>query len=388
MPININELLKVALDRRASDLHLKVGNNPILRVDGHLLPLEDRPKITQEDAIGLAFSLMGNTQKERFKQRSEIDMAYSAPGMGRFRLNVFQQRGTIGLVFRVVPTKILTVEELNLPPVLERLAMEQRGLILVTGTTGCGKSTTLASLIDFINRNRTDNIITIEDPIEYLHRDRKSVVSQREVGTDTESFSVALRSALRQDPDVILVGEMRDFETISTALVAAETGHLVLSTLHTLDATETINRIVSVFPPYQQKQVRLQMAAVLKGIVSQRLVPRADGQGRVPAVEIMIVTQTIRECIVDPDKTRKIPDVIAAGLSQYGMQTFDQSLFSLYQKGLITYEEALRWCTNPEDFTLKVKGIQSTADLTWEAEQKAKEAAQPPPQFKIERFGK
>src|SRR3990172_5415315 len=256
MPININELLKVALDRRASDLHFKVGNNPILRVDGHLLPLEDRPKITQEDAIGLAFSLMGNTQKEKFKQRSEIDMAYSAPGMGRFRLNVFQQRGTIGLVFRVVPTKILTVEELNLPSVLERLTMEQRGLILVTGTTGSGKSTTLASMIDFINRNRTDNVITIEDPIEYLHRDRKSVVSQREVGTDTESFSVALRSALRQDPDVILVGEMRDFETISTALVAAETGHLVLSTLHTLDATETINRIVSVFPPYQQKQVR------------------------------------------------------------------------------------------------------------------------------------
>jgi len=388
MPININELLKVALDRRASDLHLKVGNNPILRVDGHLLPLEDRPKITQEDAIGLAFSLMGNTQKEKFKQRSEIDMAYSAPGMGRFRLNVFQQRGTIGLVFRVVPTKILTVEELNLPSVLERLTMEQRGLILVTGTTGSGKSTTLASMIDFINRNRTDNVITIEDPIEYLHRDRKSVVSQREVGTDTESFSVALRSALRQDPDVILVGEMRDFETISTALVAAETGHLVLSTLHTLDATETINRIVSVFPPYQQKQVRMQLAAVLKGIVSMRLVPRADGQGRVPAVEIMIATQTIRECIVDPDKTRKIPDVIAAGLSQYGMQTFDQSLFGLYQKGLVTYEEALRWCTNPEDFTLKVKGIQSTADLTWEAEQKAKEAAQPPPQFKIDRFGK
>jgi len=315
-------------------------------------------------------------------------MAYSAPGMGRFRLNVFQQRGTIGLVFRVVPTKILTVEELNLPSVLERLTMEQRGLILVTGTTGSGKSTTLASMIDFINRNRTDNVITIEDPIEYLHRDRKSVVSQREVGTDTESFSVALRSALRQDPDVILVGEMRDFETISTALVAAETGHLVLSTLHTLDATETINRIVSVFPPYQQKQVRMQLAAVLKGIVSMRLVPRADGQGRVPAVEIMIATQTIRECIVDPDKTRKIPDVIAAGLSQYGMQTFDQSLFGLYQKGLVTYEEALRWCTNPEDFTLKVKGIQSTADLTWEAEQKAKEAAQPPPQFKIDRFGK
>jgi twitching motility protein PilT len=388
MPININELLKIAMERRASDLHIKVGNNPIVRVDGHLLSLEDHTKISQEDAIALAFSIMNNTQKEKFKQRSELDMAYSAPGLGRFRLNIFQQRGTIGLIFRMVPTKILTFEELNLPTVLEKLAMEQRGMILVTGTTGSGKSTTLAAMIDFINRNRTDNIITIEDPIEYLHRDRKSLVSQREVGTDTESFSVALRSALRQDPDVILVGEMRDFETISTALVAAETGHLVLSTLHTLDAAETINRIISVFPPYQQKQVRLQIAAVIKGIVSQRLVPRADGQGRVPAVEIMIATQTIRECIIDPDKTRKIPDFIAAGLTQYGMQTFDQSLFALFKKGLISYEEALRWCTNPEDFTLKVKGIQSTADLTWETEQKAKEAAQPPPQFKIERFGK
>jgi twitching motility protein PilT len=387
MSVSINELLKISIDRKASDLHLKVGNHPIIRVDGHLVPVEEQPKLSQEDAIQIAFSIMSNPQKEKFKQRSEIDLAYSAPGMGRFRVNVFQQRGTIGLVLRVVPTKILTIDELNLPPVLEKLAMEQRGLILVTGTTGSGKTTALASLIDFINRNRMDNVITIEDPIEYLHRDRKSIVSQREVGADTESFSGALRSALRQDPDVILVGEMRDFETISTALVAAETGHLVLSTLHTLDASETINRIISVFPPYQQKQVRMQLAAVLKGVVSMRLVPRADGNGRVPAVEVMIATQTVRESIIDQDKTRKIPEIIAAGQSQYGMQTFDQSLFSLYQKNLITYEEALRWCTNPEDFTLKVKGIQSTSDA-WGGQSEQAVGKEAEPKFKIDRFGR
>ncbi|MBI3610386.1 MAG: type IV pilus twitching motility protein PilT [Nitrospirae bacterium] len=386
MPVTINELLKLAVDRHASDLHLKVGNHPIIRVNGHLTPVEEQSKLTQEDAIQAAFSIMSNAQKEKFKQKSELDLAYSAPGLGRFRVNVFQQRGTIGLVFRVVPTKILTIEELYLPPVLEKLAMEQRGLILVTGTTGSGKTTALAAMIDFINRNRMDNVVTIEDPIEYLHRDRKSIVSQREVGADTESFSGALRSALRQDPDVILVGEMRDFETISTALVAAETGHLVMSTLHTLDTTETINRIISVFPPYQQKQVRMQLASVIKGVVSMRLVPKADGDGRVPAVEIMIATQTVRECIIDQDKTRKIPDVIAAGQSQYGMQTFDQSLFGLFQKNLITYEEALRWCTNPEDFTLKVKGIQSTSD-TWGAQPEPAASKEPESKLKIDRFG-
>ena len=386
MAVPIAEMLKIAVDRHASDLHVKVGNSPVIRVDGKLIPLEEIPKLTQEDAINIAFSIMNNSQKEKFKNRSELDLAYSAPGLGRFRVNVFQQRGTIGLVFRVVPMKILAIEELNLPPVLEKLAMEQRGLILVTGTTGSGKTTVLASLIDFINRNRMDNVITIEDPIEYLHRDRKSIVSQREVGADTETFSTALRAALRQDPDVILVGEMRDFETISTALIAAETGHLVMSTLHTQDSTETVNRIISIFPPYQQKQVRMQLASVLQGVVSMRLVPRADGNGRVPAVEVMIATQTVRECIIDPDKTRKLPEVIAAGQSQYGMQTFDQSLLGLFQKKFISYEEALRWCSNPEDFTLKVKGVQSTSDM-WGAQGGAGKDRGPESKFKIDRFG-
>jgi twitching motility protein PilT len=382
--LNIDELLKAAVAKKASDLHLKVGNNPIARVDGHLEPLDPNLKLSQEDVVAIAFSIMNNQQKQRFKERSEIDLAYSAPGLGRFRVNVYQQRGTVNLVFRAVPTKILTIQELHLPAVIEKMAAETRGLILVTGTTGSGKSTTLASIIDQINRTRTENVITIEDPIEFLHRDRKCLVSQREIGADTESFSVALRSALRQDPDVILVGEMRDFETISTALVAAETGHLVLSTLHTVDATETVNRIISVFPPYQQKQIRLQLAGILKGVISQRLVPRADGQGRVPAVEVMVATQTIKESIIDPEKTRRIHDVIAAGTSQYGMQTFDQSLAALCLEKLISQEEALRWCSNPDDFALKMSGVQSTSDLALEDKkpQPGKEA------FKVERFGK
>lgn len=389
--MDINLLLKRTIEKNASDLHLKVGNHPILRIDGRLVPLEDQSKITQEDLVAMASAIMNNNHKQRFKERSEVDFAHGAPGLGRFRVNVFQQRGTIGIVMRVVPTKILSIDELNLPKVLEKLSMEHRGLILVTGTTGSGKTTSLASMIDFMNKNRSDNIITIEDPIEYLHRDSKSIVSQREVGNDTESFGIALRSALRQDPDIILVGEMRDFETISTAMVAAETGHLVLSTLHTVDATETINRIISIFPPYQQKQVRLQLASVLKGIISMRLVPRADGKGRVPAVEVMVATQTIRECIIDPDKSRRIPDVIAAGSSQYGMQTFDQSLYDLYQKELITFDEALKWCSNPDDFTLKVKGIQSTKDLTWdvtgkEGPEKGQERIKQE-KIKIDRFG-
>jgi len=360
--MDLGELAKIAVERKASDLHIKVGSPPVIRIDHRLIPLTEKPRITQEDAIRMIFPLMNEMQREHFKIKHEIDMAHSVPGLGRFRVNVFQQRSTIGMVMRVIPIKILTIEELNLPPVVEKLAMETRGLILVTGATGTGKTTSLASMVEHMNTQRTAHIITIEDPIEYLIRDKKCLVNQREVGVDTDSFADALRSALRQDPDVILVGEMRDYETISTAILASETGHLVLSTLHTVDAAETINRIISVYPPYQQRQVRLQLAALLKGIVSMRLIPRADGRGRVPAVEVMVVTQTMRECIVDPDKSRKIPDFIAAGHSQYGMQTFDQSLMILYKRGLITYEEALLWASNPDDFALRVRGIEPTFD--------------------------
>ncbi|HLE41696.1 MAG TPA: type IV pilus twitching motility protein PilT [Nitrospirota bacterium] len=404
--MNLNDLLKITFERRASDLHIKVGVPPILRIDGRLVPLETEKRLTQEDALTIAFGIMNNTQKTKFKEKNELDMAYGVPGLGRFRVNVFQQRGSVGMVFRSVPSKILNFEELMLPTVLSKIAQEQRGMILVTGTTGSGKSTTLAAMIDHINATRTANIVTIEDPIEFLHRDKKSIVNQREIGSDTFNFSDALRSALRQDPDVILVGEMRDFETISTALTAAETGHLVLSTLHTVDAAETINRIITVFPPYQQKQVRMQVASVIKGIVSQRLVAKADGTGRVPAVEVMLGTLTVREAIIDQDKTRQIPGIIASGLVHYGMQTFDQSLLMLYKKGIITYDEALLTASNPDDFVLKVKGVQSTSDLTWEADEKARRGQRSSPasapkegeakeykppasgsDFKIDRFG-
>jgi len=364
--MNINDLLKMAIERKASDLHLKVGSHPVLRIDGDLSSLGELKRLMQEDTIAMAFSIMNARQKQRFKEDLELDIAYSVPGLGRFRCNVFQQRGAVGLVMRVIPARIMSVRELMLPAVIERICEERRGLVLCTGTTGSGKSTTLASMVDYINNTRGEHIMTIEDPIEFLHRDKKSIVNQREVDVDTHGFATALRAALRQDPDVVLVGEMRDFETIETALLAAETGHLVFSTLHTLDATETVNRIISVFPPHHQKQIRIQLSQVLKAIISLRLVPRADGIGRVPAAEVLISTAYIRECIENKEKTKYIREQIALGTSQYGMQTFDQSLFQLYKSGLITLEDALQRATNPDEFKLKIQGVQFTSDMSRE----------------------
>jgi len=361
MPVRIDDLLRTATQFGASDLHVKAGSQPFMRLGGELRPVVDAPRLTQDDTLDMAFSMMSNRQKQRFKEVSEADIAYGVSGLGRFRANIFQQRGTVGMVLRVIPDKVRAMTDLGLPPVMEKIADEQRGLILVTGTTGSGKSTTLASVIDYINSTRGGHIITIEDPIEFLHRDKKSFVTQREVDVDTRSFAEALRGALRQDPDVILVGEMRDHETIETALTAAETGHLVLSTLHTLDATETIRRIVSSFAPHLQKSVRIQLAGILRAVVSQRLI-RSVGGGRVPAVEVMVTTGLIRDYIINEEKTALIRDAIAAGTSQYGMQTFDQSLFNLYQSGLIEIDEALRGASNADEFRLRVAGIRSASE--------------------------
>jgi twitching motility protein PilT len=362
--MHVNDLLKLAVEKGASDLHLKVGSYPMARIDGHLVPVSEDQKLDHEALVEMAAAIMSSAQRQKFKDSQEVDLAYSVPGLGRFRCNVFQQRGTIGMVLRVIPVTVKTIDELGLPPVLKKIAADERGLVLVTGTTGSGKSTTLAAMVDYVNSTRTAHVITIEDPIEYLHRDNQSIINQREIGVDTRSFAYALRSALRQDPDVILVGEMRDMETIETALHAAETGHLVFSTLHTLDAAETINRIISVFPPHQQKQIRLQLSSVIKASIAQRLIPRKDGKGRAPAVEVLVATPFIKDCIVDKDKTHLIPGAIAQGTSQYGMQTFDQSIFSLFQNDVISYEEALRWASNVDEFKLRVQGISTTADVS------------------------
>ena len=364
--MELNEILAMAIKAKASDVHIKAGLPPVYRIDGGLRPLPNVPRLTPENIRKMAYAMLSERQREEFEQNNELDLAYGVKGLGRFRVNMFTQRGSISAVLRAIPFNVATLEELKLPPIIKKITQNQRGLVLVTGTTGSGKSTTLASMIDCINSNRTEHIITIEDPIEFLHRDKKSIINQRELGVDTQSFAGALKSSLRQDPDVILVGEMRDYETIETALTAAETGHLVLSTLHTVDAQETINRIVGVFPPYQQRQVRLQLSAILKGVVSQRLVPCAEGKGRVPAVEVMVSTARVRELIDDKEKTKLLRDTIQNGYETYGMQTFDQSLMRLLNNELITYEEALRQSSNPDDFKLKMSGISSTSDLTWD----------------------
>jgi twitching motility protein PilT len=364
--MHIDELLKIAIEKDASDLHLKAGNHPMIRIHGTLTPLLNYPRLSPNDTTELADMVMTDYQRKKLKEDLDIDLAYSLPGFGRFRGSIFNQRSTLAIALRIIPMEVKTIRQLLLPEVLEKVSFYQRGLVLVTGTTGSGKTTTLAAMIDYINTYRRENIITIEDPIEYLHKDKKSTISQREVGTDVSTFSRGLRATLREDPDVILVGEMRDLDTIETAILAAETGHLVLSTLHTLDAPESINRIISVFAPHHQRQIRLQLSSILKAIISQRLIPRMDGQGRVPAVEIMINTPYIQECIQDRERTGLVRDAIATGVSQYGMQTFDQSIYQLYRDGYISFEQGMRYSTNPDNFKLRVMGIQSTLDLALE----------------------
>jgi len=366
----IDDLLRMAMSFGASDLHLRAGAIPVIRINGELRPLSGAMKLNQEETLEMAFSMMSNRQKQHFRDVFEVDIGYGVSGLGRFRVNIFQQRNSIGIVARVISDEIKTFADLGLPPILSSISDELRGLILVTGTTGSGKSTTLSAVVDHINEQRNCHIVTIEDPIEFLHKDKSSFITQREVDVDTRSFAEALRGSLRQDPDVILVGEMRDLETIETALVAAETGHLVLSTLHTLDAQETLTRIITAFPPYQQKAIRLQLAGLLKAVVSQRLMKSASGDGRVPAVEVLISTPLIRDYILHEEKTSSIRDAISAGTSQYGMQTFDQSLFYLYSSGLVTLEEALRGSTNPDEFRLRLAGIQNTSAMAKEEMEK------------------
>ena len=349
----INELLEEILAHNASDLHLKAGSPPVMRVDGEL-ELMDDVAFTPEDTKDIAASIMTDKQIRRFSEHNEIDFAYSSPSKARLRVNVYRQRGSISIAMRQVANQVPSFEELHLPEIVKRLAVEPRGLVLVTGTTGSGKSTTLAAMIDHINRTMRHHIVTIEDPIEILHKDRLSIVNQREIGLDTESYASALKYVLRQDPDDILIGEMRDVETVSAALTAAQTGHFVMSTLHTIDATETVNRIIDFFPLHQQKQVRIMLAGTLKGIISQRLLPRSGGVGRIPAIESMLVTSRIRDFILEPEQSHMIADAIREG-DFYGMHTFDQSLLKLYEDGLITLSDAAGVAANPHDFKLLVQ---------------------------------
>jgi len=362
--LDLVALLKKMPELPASDLHLRVGTRPVYRVNGKLVRV-NLPPVTQEDMERLVHQILTPERLQRFKKEYELDFAYQLETGERFRVNLFHQRETYAAAIRLINTYIPSFEELNLPDVIRKIADNRRGLVLVTGVTGSGKSTTLAAIIDYINSTRAENIITIEDPIEYLHTNKKSIIAQRELGIDTLSFAEALRRAMRQDPDVILLGEIRDAETMQIALMAADTGHLVLSTLHTLDALQTIYRILSFFPPHQHQEIRLVLSSTLRAIISQRLVPRSDKPGRVPAVEILIGTAAVRECIVNPEKTSGIRDLIAEGTVQYGMQTIDQSLFYFYQRGMISLETALANASNPDDFKLRVAGVVGGSDRGW-----------------------
>jgi twitching motility protein PilT len=375
--MDLNSVLAVAVKGGASDIHLRVGLPPMFRVNGALLPLKDAERLSVDELNRILAEIVPSHLQQVLRERLDCDFAYGVSGVGRFRVNAFMQRNTVGMVLRVIPFKIQSIEALLLPPVVKKIAENHRGLVLVTGTTGSGKSTTLAAIVDHINQHRNGHIVTVEDPVEFLMRDKRSIITQREIGTDCLSFASALRAALRQDPDVILMGEMRDLETIEIGLTAAETGHLVLSTLHTSDAAETITRLVTAFPPHMRGQVRMQLAGMLKAVISQRLVPRKDGKGRVAAVEVMVSTARIRELILDETKFRELHETIGKGHDTYGMQTFDQSLMSLLQQGLITYEEALLQATNRDDFALRVSGIED-AGPSWESGSGVRTGGQPP----------
>ncbi|MCC6830021.1 MAG: PilT/PilU family type 4a pilus ATPase [Thermoleophilia bacterium] len=349
----LQAILAYAIRRGASDVHLKVPARPMLRVDGRLEPIADHPPLTPADTDAFAAEICerNDAKLAEFRESGDADLSFAAAGIGRFRVNVFRQRGSTSMVMRVVPFSVKTLEELDMPGAVAKLAEEERGVILVTGTTGSGKSTTLAAMIDRINQTSHKHVVTIEDPIEMLHNDRRSVINQREVGLDTESFMGALRRVLRQDPDVIMIGEIRDLTTMEVALSAAETGHLVLSTMHTLDATETVNRAIGFYPLHQQMQVRAMLAGTLKGIISQRLVPRCDGKGRVAAVEVLVTTGRARDMITNPDDTGRLHEIIRDG-EYYGMQTFDQSLFDHVSAGRVSLDEAISHASSPHDFKL------------------------------------
>jgi twitching motility protein PilT len=386
----LDRVLTAARQLGASDVHLKAGLPPIFRIKGELRTVRDVPALTREAIASFAVHMMTDRQRTEFETNLDVDLAYGTPDGVRYRVNLFQQRGSVGMVLRLIPPEVPSFDRLNLPEAVLNLTDNSRGVILVTGATGSGKSTTLAAMIDYINTRDANHIVTVEDPIEYTFRDKRSVINQREVGFDTMSFARALRAALRQDPDVILVGEMRDFETCQIALTAAETGHLVLSTLHTVDATETINRIISMFPTHQQNQARLSLAAVLRGVVSQRLLPRADGKGMVPALELMVNTERVREMIEAPERTREIKDAIAEGLHPYGMMSFDQSLASLVKQHLVTYEEAIKHSSSPSDFALLFRGVSGGANQNWSggAAGESKPGATGNDEFEIDRFTK
>ncbi len=364
--MDFRSILESMLEARASDLHVKAGSRPQIRVDGFLVQM-DHPPPSSKDIEAVVDQVLTPRQKEEFHSSREIDFAVSVPGLARFRANFYYQRGTPAMVLRHVPLGVPAFEDLNLPPSVERLALLPRGLVLITGTVGSGKSTTLASMIDCINRSMSRCIMTIEDPIEFLHRDDKSMISQREVGLDTDTYLHALKHVLRQDPDVILLGEIRDRDTMAIALMAADTGHLVLSTLHTVDAAQTVNRIISFYPPHQHQEIRFLLASTLQAIVSQRLIVTTCGKGRVPACEIMVKTPLVAEYLVEPEKTHLIKQAIQEGTSSHGMQSFDQSLMRFYREGRISLESAMENSSNPTEFALRIKGIHASSDTTWDA---------------------